>query len=92
MSGTEASPTAGGTSHGNDGHEAPTESLEKLHLDEVTGEKVSKSELKKRIKNREREEKARVKATQNPVNPTKAEKTASAEDLESDLNPNVSAV
>lgn len=32
-----------------------TESMEKLHLDQVTGEMVSKSELKRRMKNREKE-------------------------------------
>ena len=32
-----------------------TESLEKLHLDPVTNEMVSKSELKRRLKKREKE-------------------------------------
>jgi lysyl-tRNA synthetase class 2 len=36
---------------------APEEQLANLHLDEVTGEKVSKSELKKRQKQRQADEK-----------------------------------
>jgi hypothetical protein len=34
----------------------PTEAVANMHLDEVTGEKVSKSELKKRNKQRQKEE------------------------------------
>ncbi len=59
-----------------------------LHLDEVTGERVSKSELKKRQKQRQLEEKKKEKAA---AAPPKAEKKAtSAEMDESNLNPNVS--
>jgi lysyl-tRNA synthetase, class II len=58
-----------------------------LHLDEVTGEKVSKSELKKRQKQRQQEEKKREKAA---AAPPKAEKKTSAEVDESNLTPNVS--
>lgn len=59
-----------------------------LHLDEVTGEKVSKSELKKRQKQRQTEEKKREKAA---AAPPKAEKKVSAEEAESELTPNVSS-
>ena len=58
--------------------------MQNLHLDEVTGERVSKSELKKRIKARELEEKRRNRPTVGP--PTSR---ASGDDLLSDLNPNV---
>jgi lysyl-tRNA synthetase, class II len=57
-----------------------------LTLDEVTGEKVSKSELKRRQKARERDAKKKEKET---VAPHKVEKRASVEDEESDLTPNV---
>ncbi len=60
-----------------------------LHLDEVTGERVSKSELKKRQKQRQAEEKKKEKAAAAPPKP---EKKAKSEELdESNLNPNVSA-
>lgn len=58
-----------------------------LHLDEVTGEKVSKSELKKRQKQRQLEEKKKEKAAAAP--PKAEKKTTSAEMDESNLNPNV---
>ena len=61
-----------------------------LHLDEVTGEKVSKSELKKRQKARDTEKK---KAQKSAAAPPKAEKkkAVSDETNESELNPNVRA-
>lgn len=59
-----------------------------LHLDEVTGERVSKSELKKRQKQRQAEEKKKERAAAAPPKPEK--KAASAEMDESNLNPNVS--
>jgi lysyl-tRNA synthetase class 2 len=59
-----------------------------LHLDEVTGERVSKSELKKRQKQRQVEAKKKEKAAAAPPKPEK--KAASAELDESNLNPNVS--
>ena len=59
-----------------------------LHLDEVTGEKVSKSELKKRQKQRQLEEKKKEKAAAAP--PKAEKKTTNAELDESNLNPNVS--
>jgi len=59
-----------------------------LHLDEVTGEKVSKSELKKRQKQRQLEEKKKEKAAAAP--PKAEKKSTNAEMDESNLNPNVS--
>lgn len=59
-----------------------------LHLDEVTGERVSKSELKKRQKLRATEAKKKEKAAAAPPKPEK--KSTSAELDESNLNPNVS--
>ena len=59
-----------------------------LLLDEVTGEKVSKSELKRRQKNREKEAKKKEKEAAAPAKP-KQEKQKSAEDEELNLTPNV---
>jgi lysyl-tRNA synthetase class 2 len=64
-------------------------SMANLLLDEVTGEKVSKSELKRRQKKREKEAEKKDKAAAAPPKP-KAEKKTSAEDDEANLNPNVS--
>ena len=61
------------------------EATANLHLDEVTGERVSKSELKKRQKQRQQEEKKREKAA---AAPPKAEKKSNAEQDEANLNPN----
>ncbi|QGA14032.1 hypothetical protein EYB26_001684 [Talaromyces marneffei] len=58
-----------------------------LILDEVTGEKVSKSELKRRQKNREKEAKKKEKEAAAPAKP-KQEKQKSAEDEELNLTPN----
>ncbi|GAT22208.1 lysyl-tRNA synthetase [Aspergillus luchuensis] len=60
-------------------------SMANLLLDEVTGEKVSKSELKRRQKNREKEAKKKEKEA---AAPPKAEKKTSAEDDEANLTPN----
>ncbi|KAJ5525525.1 uncharacterized protein N7484_004347 [Penicillium longicatenatum] len=60
-------------------------SMANLLLDEVTGEKVSKSELKRRQKLREKENKKKEKEA---AAPPKAEKKVSAEDEESNLSPN----
>ena len=67
----------------------PTEAVANLHLDEVTGEKVSKSELKKRIKQRQKEEEKRAREANAPAKPVKKE---SAEAAEKDLTPNVSLI
>ena len=68
---------------------APTaEQLQSLHLDEVTGERVSKSVLKKRQKQRAQEEKKKEKAASAPPKPA-PEKKASAEDEENELSANV---
>lgn len=71
------------------------EAVANLHLDEVTGERVSKSELKKRQKVREIEkkkaEKAAAAAAKAPAGAAK-KKEKSAEEDESELTPNVSRV
>ena len=61
-----------------------------LLLDEVTGERVSKTELKKRQKLREKEAKKAEKAatTAAAAPPPKAKKAGSAEEEEAKLNPN----
>lgn len=61
-----------------------------LHLDEVTGERVSKSELKKRQKLRMKEGEKKKKEAAAPPKPAAAKKT-NAEADEKDLNPNVSS-
>ncbi len=63
--------------------------LTNLHLDEATGERVSKSELKRRQKLRGREEKKKEKTV---VELAKVEKKISAEEEESNLTPNVSVL
>lgn len=60
-----------------------------LILDEVTGEKVSKTELKKRQKAREKEAKKKEKAAAAPVAKVERKKS-SAEEEEANLTPNVS--
>lgn len=61
-----------------------------LLLDEVTGEKVSKTELKKRQKLRLKEaQKAEKEATKKAPPPPK-KKAGAAEEEEAKLNPNVS--
>lgn len=69
-------------------HPAPA-SAEHLHLDEVTGEKVSKSELKRRTKQREVEARKAEKASKAAAAaPSRPKKEKSGEELEGDLNPN----
>jgi lysyl-tRNA synthetase class 2 len=65
---------------------APSE----LHLDEATGERVSKTELKKRQKLRQKEAEKAAKLAARPA-PTAAAgpKKSNAENEEKDLNPNV---
>lgn len=63
------------------------EQLQNLHLDEVTGERVSKTELKKRQKQREKEDKKKEKAAVAGPKPAASKKT-SAEEEEAHLNPN----
>ncbi|KAF9180961.1 lysyl-tRNA synthetase [Haplosporangium sp. Z 767] len=70
---------------------APAEEV-KLYKDEVTGEMISKTELKKRIKNREKEAKKAEKTANAPA-PAVSEKAAakkalSAAEEEENLNPN----
>jgi len=60
---------------------------QKLYDDPVTGEKVSKTELKRRQKQRE---KAQAKEAKAQTKPQVAEKKAAAgENAEEELNPNV---
>lgn len=61
------------------------DAVSKLHLDEVTGEMVSKTELKKRQKTREKEAAKKEKAAaKGPVQASKK----SAEAAEKELTPN----
>ena len=65
--------------------------VSKLHLDEVTGEMISKTELKKRQKTREREaQKKEKQATKAQSQPAKEAKPSlkDAEAGESELTPN----
>ncbi|KAJ5467218.1 Nucleic acid-bindingOB-fold [Penicillium sp. IBT 31633x] len=62
-------------------------SMANLLLDDVTGEKVSKTELKRRQKQREKDAKKKEKEAAAPPKP-KAEKKSSAEDDEANLTPN----
>jgi lysyl-tRNA synthetase class 2 len=66
----------------------PADQLQNLHLDGVSGERVSKSELKRRQKQRAQEEKKKEKAADAAARPV-PEKKPSAEDEESELSPNV---
>ncbi|PPJ49601.1 hypothetical protein CBER1_01878 [Cercospora berteroae] len=79
---TGAGSNDNGTDNANTGGTTPN-----LVLDEVTGEKVSKSELKKRIKAREKEaKKAAAPPKQAPAGSKK--KVGGAQDDEAQLNPN----
>ncbi|KAJ5316877.1 hypothetical protein PENANT_c016G07825 [Penicillium antarcticum] len=62
-------------------------SMANLLLDEVTGEKVSKTELKRRQKKRDNDAKKKEKEAAAPPK-AKAEKKTSAEDEEANLTPN----
>ena len=64
----------------------PTEAMAKLFLDDVTGEKVSKTELKRRQKLYKKEEEKKAKEA---AAPPKVAKKSNAEADEKDLNPNV---
>ncbi|KAI4154139.1 MAG: hypothetical protein LQ340_001875 [Diploschistes diacapsis] len=64
--------------------DAPDGQMANLHLDKVTGERVSKSELKRRQKQRENEEKKRAKAA---AAPQQVEKPMSEEERELKLDP-----
>lgn len=57
-----------------------------FHLDEVTGERVSKTELKKRQKQRQKEADKALKLASRP---SPAPKKTSAESEEKELNPHV---
>ena len=62
----------------------PAAEAKDLHTDPVTGEKISKSELKRRQKQREKDEKKKEKEAALPARPKKEKK----DDVE-ELNPNV---
>ena len=62
----------------------PAAETKDLHTDPVTGEKISKSELKRRQKQREKDEKKKEKEASLPARPKKEKK----DDIE-ELNPNV---
>lgn len=76
-----------------DNQEAPVEqgpgeaaaAVANLHLDEVTGEKISKTELKRRQKAREKEA---AKAKKASAQPAQEVSKKAAEAKEKDLNPN----
>jgi hypothetical protein len=61
------------------------ETSDKTHTDPVTGEKISKSELKRRQKQREKDEKKKEKEAALPARPKKDGKKDDVEEL----NPNV---
>ncbi|KAJ1986312.1 lysyl-tRNA synthetase [Coemansia spiralis] len=68
--------------------EAATQN-DKTHLDEITGEMVSKSELKRRMKQREKDAKKAAKAATAPPATAKTEKVEqNAEAAEEELSPN----
>lgn len=67
--------------------DAAAAAVGKLHLDEVTGEKISKTELKKRQKAREKEAAKKEKAAANPPKEGGAPKK-NAEAAEKELTPN----
>jgi lysyl-tRNA synthetase class 2 len=64
---------------------ADASTSDNLHTDPVTGEKISKSELKRREKQREREKKKAEKEAALPARPKAEGKKADVEEL----NPNV---
>lgn len=71
--------------------EAAAAGVAKLHLDEATGEMISKSELKKRQKLREKEAAKKEKAAANPKPQTTTSGSSSsknAEAAEKELTPN----
>ena len=70
------------------GPSAAADSLANLHLDEVTGERVSKTELKKRQKQRQKEQAKKEKEDAAPPKLAAAKKE-NAEANEKELNPNV---
>ncbi|KAI5370644.1 Class II Aminoacyl-tRNA synthetase/Biotinyl protein ligase (BPL) and lipoyl protein ligase (LPL) [Septoria linicola] len=76
-----------GSSNNNGDANASAGTQPNLSLDEVTGEMVSKSELKKRIKAREKEAK-KAAAPQRQAPPAGKKKAATQEDEEAQLNPN----
>lgn len=72
----------------NAGADAAAEGVAKLHLDDVTGEMISKSELKKRQKSRQKDAEKKEKAEKAAAAGQPAPKQKSTEDSEKDLTPN----
>lgn len=72
------------------GPSGAAEQLQNLHLDEATGEKVSKTELKRRQKQRVLEGKKQEKAAVAPPKPAAPNKSAVEE--EEDLSPSVGII
>lgn len=69
--------------------DAAAAAVSKLHLDEVTGEMISKTELKKRQKAREKEAQKKEKdAANKDKKPAQAAGKKSAEASEKELTPN----
>jgi hypothetical protein len=66
------------------------DAVAKLHLDDVTGEMISKTELKRRQKVRDREASKKEKNASKPAPPAgqNAKKEKNAEAAEKDLSPN----
>jgi lysyl-tRNA synthetase class 2 len=62
------------------------DSAPELHLDELTGERVSKTELKKRQKQRQKDAEKALKLASRPA---PGPKKTSVESEEKELNPNV---
>jgi lysyl-tRNA synthetase class 2 len=69
----------------------PADAVVNLILDEVTGEKVSKTELKRRQKQRQKEEEKAKKAAAAPPKPIAVKKSNTEAD-EKELNPNVCCI
>lgn len=67
---------------------AATEAVAKLYLDDVTGEQVSKTELKKRQKARQNEAKKKEKADKAAAANPAVAKPKSTEASEKELTPN----
>lgn len=75
------------TPAGGDAAADATAAVAKLHLDEATGEMISKTELKKRQKAREKEAARKEKQAANPQ-PAAGGGSRSAEAAEKELTPN----
>lgn len=68
--------------------EAAAAAVAKLHLDDATGEMISKTELKKRQKQREKEAAKKEKDAAKPAGAAGGASKKNAEAAEKDLTPN----